>query len=66
MSQPTRLLLTALLGPVTVTVLFGVLAFGTLYLLGERYAPLQITSGLAAFFACWQLTAVWWLWKQWH
>lgn len=59
------MILLATFGPALLTVAFSISVFGLLYVLGFGYTREQIEWGTLFFFVCWQITAIWWLWRNW-
>lgn len=65
MNRHARMILLMAIGPAIATAVFISVAFGALYLAGFRYSREQIEAGAIVYFACWQIIAIWWLWKNW-
>lgn len=66
MTRRTRIVLFALLAPALATVGFAAITLIPLALIGITYPPDRIQAGMIFFFACWQIIAIWWLWKNWR
>jgi len=65
MTRRYKIVAVTLVGPTLITLFFFVAVLGSLHMLGIDFSREQIKAGALLHLSMWQLTAFWWMVKNW-